>query len=314
MIAKAITSFFFVLLSSSVALAALPRLSLDGFSWAEQLVFDGIGSMFVSDAVSGQLWRVYLCGDTYCKTVHLEEGFIQFGGLAVTPDGSTLYAGVTFIDKSKGLVKTSTAPTAPGKFSEWTLVAKTLHQPNGMAADWNARLLYCTDEGTGSEEGGSVITIHADTGEVQLIRDQMKLPDGAWFDEKTSLLYIGGLGSMKIWVYDTAKGVEVGEFDGLNGLKGIHMLDDISLGINGTDTTNLGNTILLGADFTGKSIMKFKLDGSFFEAVPVPEGVELYEPTSVRYGKGPGFCPNSLYLTEGGGATKRQTKRRVLQL
>ena len=54
----------FVLLSiSGVALATLPILEVDGFSWAENLVFDGLGSMFVSDANTGYITRIYLCGE-----------------------------------------------------------------------------------------------------------------------------------------------------------------------------------------------------------------------------------------------------------
>jgi hypothetical protein len=40
----------------------------------------------------------------------------------------------------------------------------------------------------------------------------------------------------------------------------------------------------------------------------------MKEPTSVRWGKGIGFDENSIYITEGGGATKHQTDRRVLQI
>ena len=38
------------------------RLSVDGYSWAEQLAFDGLGSLFISDAVRGELTRIYQGG------------------------------------------------------------------------------------------------------------------------------------------------------------------------------------------------------------------------------------------------------------
>ena len=40
------------------------KLLIDGFAWAEQLAFDGIGGLFVSEAVRGELWRISSCGRT----------------------------------------------------------------------------------------------------------------------------------------------------------------------------------------------------------------------------------------------------------
>ena len=284
---------------------------MDGFSWAENLAFDGIGSLFVSDAVTGKLWRIYLCGDTYCKTTHLADAFDQFGGLAVTPDGTTLFAGVTFTDGSHGVVKTSTAPTS-GQ-ATWDLVAITEHQPNGMAGDWQRGVLYCTDEGV-SSGNGTVVSIDIKTGVAALIKDDIGGADGAWFDEKNSILFIGELLTMKIWVYDVGKQMEIGSFPGLNSLGGVHMMDDIVLDITGTDVSSMGKTKMIGTDWTGRQVMRFTLDGSEITKLAMPEGVTLKEPTSARWGRGPGFSETSLYVTEGGGATKHETGRRVFQL
>ena len=102
---------FFVL---SVAIAAhenstLPTLLVDGFTWAENLAFDGKGHMFVSEAVHGYLYNIYLCNDgtEYCKDVYL-RGFDRIGGLAITPDGNTIYIGVAFKDNTNGIVYTTT--------------------------------------------------------------------------------------------------------------------------------------------------------------------------------------------------------------
>ena len=109
---------------------------------AEQLVFDGLGNMFVSEAVRGELWRVYLCKDKldrekYCSEIYLTNGFSQFGGLVVSPDGLTLYAGVTFDDKSHGLISVPTTGN-----STWTTVTKNSHQPNGLIGDFKRNMLY----------------------------------------------------------------------------------------------------------------------------------------------------------------------------
>jgi hypothetical protein len=39
----------------------LPNLVISGFSWAENLVFDGYGSLFVCDSVRGEIWKIVVC-------------------------------------------------------------------------------------------------------------------------------------------------------------------------------------------------------------------------------------------------------------
>jgi hypothetical protein len=265
----------------------------------------------VSEAVRGELWKITLCnnGTEYCSVIHITEGIHQFGGLQITPDGKTLYAGVTFEDKSHGIISTST--TYDNQHFE--VVAMTKHQPNGFACDWKRNMMYYTDEGTGSEEGGSVTSFNLLTGEQIVVKDHIPGADGAWFDAATDKLYIGELISMKINVFDTSKDVIsfVGNYIGLNEMRGIHMIDDITLFSTSPDG-DISKSVLLAADFTGKAIQMFQLDGSSISTVT--PSIELYEPTSVRWGYGPGFDSNSIYLTEGGGATARQTSRRVVQI
>jgi hypothetical protein len=271
----------------------LPQLIFSGFSWAENLVFDGLGSMFVSDAVKGELWRLSLCqnGTEYCGEIHFKNSdeIIQFGGLEVTPTGETLFAGVTFADKSTGLVSMSTSPR---KRSAYEIVTKTKNQPNGLSCDWSSGNCYYTDEIPGA--------------------------DGAWIDAATKKLYVGELLSLKIVVFDlsTAEALPVflGEYDGMSSLPTVrHMLDDLTVSSVSADG-DVTKTVLLGADWTGRAIQMFTVDGSMVSEVAVPAGITLYEPTSVRWGRGPGFDPSSIYLTEGGGATRRVSSRRVVQI
>jgi hypothetical protein len=115
-------------------------------------------------------------------------------------------------------------------------------------------------------------------------------------------------------VFDCSAGLAsfIGEYIGLNDqLTNLHMIDDLTLYSKNIDDNK---TLLLGADSTGRSIAKFSLDGSVYETIPLPADLVLQCPTSVRWSKGPGFDPNSVYVTEGGGATRRVTDRRVLQI
>lgn len=304
----------------------LPYLSVPGFSWAENLVFDGIGNMFVSDAVRSELWRIYLCENRteYCHNVHLSEGLKGIGGIQVSEDGLTLYAGATLRNKSYALISTSTSESH-GRFE---IVALTKNKPNGLAYDYERNVLYFTDEGTGSDEGGTITAFDLSTNIQTTIKDFVPGADGAWMDNENKLLYVGELLTMHVLVFNTSgisassAPVLVGEFDAFAPLGGLpHMLDDFTLDKASSSplsssTSSLGQNILIGTDWTGRAVVKCSLDGTSFppETIPPPEGVTLYEPTSVRWGKGPGFDSNSLYVTEGGGVLPSQTNRRVVQI
>lgn len=107
----------------------------------------------------------------------------------------------------------------------------------------------------------------------------------------------------------------VGQFPALStSLGATHMLDDITL-LGSTETDALGSTVLLGADWLGSELQQFALDGTLVKSIPPPQGIDsFYQLTSVRWGKGPGFDANSVYVTEGGGLFAKQTDRRVIQI
>jgi sugar lactone lactonase YvrE len=292
----------------------LPCLNVDGFSWAENLAFDGLGNLFVSDAIRGELWRIYLSENKleYISSLHLNEGIKDIGGVQITPDGTTIYAGATLANKSHAIISTPTTFTN----GEFEVLAVTKNKPNGFAGDWKHNILYCTDEGTGSDEGGTVTAFDIASRTMTLVKDFVTGADGAWLDGTSDKLFVGELLSMKMMAFDTSTPVAkfLGEYDGLTSLGVPHMLDDFTLESE-VSPDNLGETAFYGTDWTGRKVMRYTLDGKgeVFE-VPPPSGIELYEPTSVRRGKGPGFDPDSLYVTEGGGVLPSQTNRRVLQL
>ena len=314
----------------------LPDLIVSGFTWAENLCFDGLGNLFVTDAVRGELTRIYLCNDgtEYCKDIHLDQGLRDLGGIQITPDGSTIYIGATLSNGSHAILSTSSAYNG-GSFE---ILSLTKNKANGMAADWEHSVLYCTDEGTGSDEGGTVTAYDLVTRTESVIKDHVDRADGAWMDSTNRLLYIGELVTMKVMTFSTnsSSGLAefVGEYAGLSFLGSPNMLDDITLDnpaaqfcgqrepsdkdtiSSSVDSGGAVATVMYGADWTGRAVMRFALDGSSEDAtvVPPPVGVELFEPTSVRWGKGPGFDPCSLYVTEGGGILPTQTNRRVLQV
>lgn len=313
-------SVFLLVISvvSSLTQSALPNLVVPGFSWAENLVFDGLGNMFVSDSIRGELWKINLCknGTDYCNTFHLNDGFSSFGGLQVSPDGMTVYAGATLTD---GTFVVVTTPTNAENAESYTIIAKTKKQPNGMACDWNTQTLYYTNEGSPSESG-MLVGVDLKTGAESILFSGINGADGAWFDAPTNLLYVGLLTDKKVVVFNVSNPVSspdflVREFPGLSTVLGAtHMLDDITL-LSTTDSAHLGSTVLLGADWLGSELQQFTLDGTAVQSIPPPAGIDkFFQLTSVRWGRGPGFDPSSVYVTEGGGLLARQTDRRVIQI
>ena len=307
---------------ASLVSSSLPLLVVDGFSWAENLAFDGLGSLFVSELNRGELHRIWLCGETYCNGVHA-SGFKGTGGLAVSPDGITLYAGVTFKDKTHGIISMQTAGN--NSSGAYSVIARDLMaKPNGMQL-YNG-YFYCTTEG-GVIGNGTVFTVSLETGEERIVHTDLNA-DGAWIDGSTHRLFIGQVKSMTVAVFDisvsgpqSAPCLLEGVYPGAGAsfqMPGLQLLDDLTLAakggqLEGADSFS-SKTQLLGADWLGKRLLRFSLDGEVVETIQAPGGVKLKELTSVRWGKGPGFDPNSVYVTEGGGLTEGVTSRRVVQI
>lgn len=308
-----------VLLSSVLAAArgdntSSPYVIFEGFSWAENLAFDGRGGLFVSDAVKGELWKIQFneTSSVYDGRIFLKQGATQFGGLAITPDGLTMYAGAILEDESMAIIKASTA--IPLKYE---IVMVTPHLANGLAADFKRGVLYFTDEGAGEDFDGSVMALNLKTKEMGVVA-HVKSADGCFFDATNDKLFIGELVSKKVSVFSVSDGPITLDSSNValsEGVNSLHVMDDLTLDREGlTNMEDVKKTVIYGADWTGRKIQRFTLDGTSVSEVTVPEEVKLKEPTSVRWGKGVGFDSNSLYVSEGGGATKLEHGRRIIRI
>lgn len=294
-----------LVVSLALAVASVPSLNIAGFSWAENLAFDGLGGLFVTESVRGEMWRIALTGGNYSAAIHISKGFKQFGGLAPAPDGQSIYAAAVFEDGSNGIIRTSTAAAGSGEQSYAVIAKDMANLNNGMALVPAQQALY------GTCEKGTLVRVDIATGTQTLVTDSLSAPDGLWYDEASALLFIGELYTKRMVVYDVSTGGLSEPFAGASSLSSLHLLDDLTL-VGAVDKANLGATMIAGADWSGKQIITFSLDGSVIRTVPAP--VDLYEPTSIRRGKGPGFDSSSFYVTEGGGLTGVVKSRRVLQL
>jgi hypothetical protein len=292
------------------SVVALPSLYIDGFAWAENIMFDNSGTyLFVSENTKGELYRISLCNNntSYCNNVHLSNDFKKFGGLAQSTSGSTIYAGVTFNDGSFGIVTTESTALK----GEYQIYFKTKYQPNGMQIDWVHNFLYYTDAGSNSLMAIDMIK------NVEYLVKSVDGANGCWLDIESNNLFIGELTNKKVSVFDVsgASGaVFVYEYRGYSSESIAHMMDDITL-YSTIDTRNFGSTVLLAGDYQGQQIKQFTLDGTSITTVTPPTYVgALNQITSVRWGKAPSFDTNSIYVSEGGGLTAKTTNRRVFQV
>lgn len=300
--------YFVLCFSTTSIVLSLPALNIGGFSWAENLVFDGIGGLFVSESVRGELWRISLNPVTgnYTSLIHVAKGFKKFGGLSTTEDGQIVYAAVVFDDKTNGIIAVSTKPSVTEQ--SYQIVTHNMAElANGMALVPSENALYCT------AETGTLSKVDLSSGLESVVSDKLDKPDGLWFDLPSSTLIIGELLSKRVNTYNTLTST-FSSFPGASSLSALHMLDDLTL-VNGLDSKDIAKSVLVAADWTGKQILRLTLDGTVLSTVSLPEGISsLYEPTSIRRGRGPGFDPRSFYITEGGGLTRSVKSRRVIQL
>jgi sugar lactone lactonase YvrE len=70
-----------------------------GFAWAENLVFDNRGNLFVSDVTRGEIHKIVLnAKNEYEQVLHIAS-FDAIRGLASEEDGSKLYGVGTLNEK-----------------------------------------------------------------------------------------------------------------------------------------------------------------------------------------------------------------------
>ena len=320
------TILIFLFVCSCSSSFSVPKVIYEGFTWGENLVFDGLGSLFATDYERGELWRLYACTDEeegFCSELYLndDENIKSMAGLAVSSDGSEVFVGCKFVDGSEdegskyGIIKMNTSFAS----SSYELVAYTNSLPNGLAYDSVNKIFYMTDV----TKNGSISMLNMLTGELRL-EEIVTYSDGAYFDVSTNILIVSELISKSAHVYATNSDGLTRDNDGsvidntfaaLSNTASSHLFDDFTLDMNTSfDVNSPGSTIIFAADGGGRRIMKFSLDGAKVEAVDIGD-FELYEPTSVRWGKGKGFDPGSIYVTEGGAVSERRVhNRRIIEI
>jgi len=293
-----------VLLSTQAQEDPLPVLDMDGFTWAENLGFDGLGNMFVSDPVVGKLWRIYLDPSTnkYEKVVHLDT-YDRFLGIAFeqTPSGPIGYVvadeGPTF-NRNHYIVQFDPTPAGalPVKHS---VAAKLPHGGNGLAYFGGDRTLFATHEG-GPNEPGVVMRAWLSNGTAEVVAN-IDGANGAAVDENTGQLHVGSLFGAYFTTFQLPNMTLVQK----NDAPGMFSIDDFCLSRDGT--------VRFATDFMFSHVVASSQKGMAY-VIQNDASYNLRFPTAAKWGFGPGFNSSLLYVTEGGGILPRDTSQRVLQM
>ena len=273
--------------------------NVDGFSWAENLVFDHEGGLFASDATTGEIWRIALAGSGEYERTLVASGFSGALGLAFLEDGGLLYAAVSTSDDD--------APYQVVSIDLHTSVTTTIvslpYTPNGLEADPATGLLYATTEGNFIPGQGEVYEINPETTEYATVMSGLWAADGAAIDVENRRLYVGEVISGWIHILDLDSGELLPSFRGLKGTR-LQFLDDFEVLPGGTD--------LIGADFAGGDIVRIPI-GEDLRGRPDVLAKNLTSPTAVVIGRPPHFSAGSIFVAEGGGITSNTTDRRVIE-
>jgi sugar lactone lactonase YvrE len=274
----------------------LPTLDMSGFAWAENMAFDGRGSLFVSDAVQGILYRVFLQGSQYQREAHLQGGdWSGVDGLAASQDGSIVFAVVgSLLGSSRVLAVDAAQPNT------YKTLCALPAKGNGLGLHYASGKLYATSEGFFVPGRGAVFEIDSTSGAVSTFASGLNSADGLYILQSQELMFVSDVTGAKVLKFDLASRSLLATISLPNGVKS---LDDMSLSADGS--------VLFGADFLGGFAFACLANG---EGQAVVLAARLKSPTSVRFAAGPGFNASSVFVTEGGGVLKSDTSRRVLEI
>lgn len=294
----------------------------DGFTWAENLWFDGAGGLFVTDDMAGIIYKLVRPSGTgkATKTPWISGFSFCLGLYSVFNRQHQMYAVVKFNPKagqplcngsSYGIIRFDTR--TPNTYVQ---AACTEQIGNGLAVNTaNGRgTIYTASEGNFIPGRGLVydIDVQVAPARVATLADKLTAADGAFLDQRTQLLYVSEVLTAEILVFNvSARPIALVARYKAPGCK---MVDDMCIAyVSPTTARPSARPFLYAADFWAGSVVAFAADGSGAGTVLA---TGLQQPTSVRQGRGQGWNnPRSLFITEGGGLLPAwQKDRRVWEL
>lgn len=291
----------------------------DGYTWIENIFFDNQGAMYFSDSFEGKVMRVTRAsatGGAFVSETWL-SGFGRVLGFALTEDETEMFA-VAWLSKTEYNIIAFSLSTP----QTYRVLATTEYSGNGLGLDAATNILFTASEGDFIPGNGRVYAmnmtgiVNASNGPqatVQLFDDGLDAADGLWIDHTRRIMYVSEVLNATVRMYNLSL-AHAGAAAALFGqykAPGMTMLDDFSVS---SAYCSSGIDTMFGADFWAGNVVAFPSDGSDpSSSVVLASG--LFNPTSVRPGRGSGFTNGrTLYVSEGGGLDALTTNRRLWQL
>lgn len=291
----------------------------DGYVWIENIFFDNRGALFFSDSFRGEVVRVTVSTNgsgTFEQQLWL-SGFYRVLGFTLNQEKTEMYAVAWFTSSEYSIIAFNTS--VPGV---WRTVASTELGGNGLGLDTATNTLYTASEGEFIPTEGVVFSMNMtgvvgnSTPQAAPVRFDFGLTaaDGLWVDNDARILYVSEVLNATVRRYDLTHATPQGGRAALISTyeaPGMIMLDDFSVA---TDLCTSGTATMFGADFWAGKVIAFPADGSSGNtSTELVSG--LYNPTSVRPGRGAGFDDGrTLFISEGGGIDVFMNNRRLWKL
>lgn len=273
----------------------------EGFAWLENQCFDGRGNLFISDSTHGEVWRLFQQNDNRYRMERLQSDFRSVLGLDVDARRDEVLAVVVRLEGRWRVARNYLIAFRAESPSLYRIVAELPSRGNGLVVD--GRYAYVSS-GRGVLPGqGAVYRVDLDRGLSQTFARGLNDANGLALDARQRELYVAELTTGAIHVYNLETGAQVRSHRVLDS-RNTAWLDDVAV--------DSERGWLYGTDFAKGRVVGLSLRD---QAAPLVEvAVGLKNPTSVAFGRGEGFRDCSLYVTEGGGLSSRETGRRLLEL
>jgi sugar lactone lactonase YvrE len=252
---------------------------VSGMHGVENLAFDGAGSMFVT-GLDGMIYRVVPTDDPYRGRIADKKKIGKMClDVEIGPDGM-LYAGV--MDK-KGV---SRIYRISRDFTNVTPVSSPIEGLNGMAQDKSGNLYIASSNMSLFSPKGRVLRAKigddASFMKPEVFIETSGITNGLAFSPDESKLYVTNLNGVLMTVDMKTREKKVlyspGKFQ---------IFDDLDTAEDGT----------LWMCFNSKMAV-ISVKNGLVAAAYSPD--DLRAPSSCKFGKGPGFRPDFLYITEFG--------------
>jgi hypothetical protein len=251
---------------------------VDGMHGVENLAFDGESVLFVT-GLDGMLYRIEPTGDPFRGNIAAQKKLgAMCLGIEIGPDGF-VYVGVEDengvrrigkIDKNFGIISYLT-DDIPGL--------------NGFAQSRNYLYYTASNEGIFFPKGKILrVKFGADENfkHPEVVVDKAGVANGLAFSpDETILYYTETLNG--VWSFDLEKKVKKQIYNP----SGVQVFDDIDTAPDGTLWLCLNSELALGSIRNEIAKIGYRVG-------------DLKAPSSCRFGKGPGFRPDFLYITEFG--------------